>query len=216
MKLIAEDISKVIAGRTILDHVNLEMESGRIYGFAGRNGSGKTMLFRALSGLMSVSSGRVLLDEKVLRRDFTVLPSLGIVLENAGMYPGMTGEENLRYLASLKHIAGQEDIRKTLERVGLDPDDTRKYRKYSMGMKQRLAIAQAVMEKPDVLMLDEPFNGLDESGVKEIRELIRMEKGRGALILLASHNREDMEILADELYHVEGGRIRRKEDESDE
>ena len=104
MKLIAEDITKVIGGRTILDHVNLEMEGGRIYGFAGRNGSGKTMLFRALSGLMSVSSGRVLLDEKVLRRDFTVLPSLGIVLENAGMYPGMT-EEKLDYMSDMIHEA---------------------------------------------------------------------------------------------------------------
>ena len=207
MKLVAEKVCKTIRNAEILRDVDLELEGGTIYGFVGRNGSGKTMLFRALSGLMGLTSGQVTLDGKLLHRDFSVLPSLGIVLEHVGLYPGLTGVENLRYLAKLTGKIGTAEIRTAIERVGLDPDDRRTYRKYSLGMKQRLAIAQAVMEAPDVIMLDEPTNGLDDDGVKKIRELILEEKARGALILLASHNQEDIRILSDRLYRIEAGRL---------
>ena len=143
----------------------------------------------------------------MLRQDFAVLPSLGIMLENVGLYSNMTGMQNLRYLASLKNKIQDKEIRRALERVGLDPDDRRKYQKYSLGMKQRLAIAQAIMEKPDVIMLDEPTNSLDAKGVEEIRRLILEEKERGALILLASHNQEDIRILADHIYQIKDGCI---------
>jgi ABC-2 type transport system ATP-binding protein len=206
MELIADQIYKTIRGKVILSDISLCLYGGNIYGFMGRNGSGKTMLFRALSGLMSVDSGAVIWNGKVLRRDFSVLPSLGIVLENAGLYPNLTGMQNLNYLASLTHRISAEGIRQAISRVGLDPDDRRPYGKYSLGMKQHLAIAQAVMEQPDVIMLDEPTNGLDEDGVGEIRKLILEEKERGALILLASHNSEDLHMLADHLYRVDGGR----------
>lgn len=165
------------------------------------------MLFRALSGLMKLTRGTVSLDGQVLGQDFAVLPSLGIVLEHVGMYPNLTGVENLRYLAGLTRRAGEADIRTAIERVGLDPDDKRTYRKYSLGMKQRLAIAQAIMEKPDVLMLDEPTNGLDDDGVRKIRDLILVEKARGAIVLLASHNQEDIRILSDHLFRMEQGRL---------
>lgn len=207
MKLAAEKVCKTIRNAEILRDVDLELEGGTIYGFVGRNGSGKTMLFRALSGLMGLTSGQVTLDGKLLHRDFSVLPSLGIVLEHVGLYPGLTGVENLRYLARLTGKIGTAEIRTAIERVGLDPDDRRTYRKYSLGMKQRLAIAQAVMEAPDVIMLDEPTNGLDDDGVKKIRDLILEEKARGALILLASHNQDDIRILSDKLYHIEAGRL---------
>lgn len=207
MKLVAEKVCKTIRNAEILRDVDLELEGGTIYGFVGRNGSGKTMLFRALSGLMGLTSGQVTLDGKLLHRDFSVLPSLGIVLEHVGLYPGLTGVENLRYLAKLTGKIGTAEIRTAIERVGLDPDDRRTYRKYSLGMKQRLAIAQAVMEAPDVIMLDEPTNGLDDDGVKKIRDLILEEKARGALILLASHNQEDIRILSDRLYRIEAGRL---------
>ena len=207
MKLVAEKVCKTIRNAEILRDVDLELEGGTIYGFVGRNGSGKTMLFRALSGLMGLTSGQVTLDGKQLHRDFSVLPSLGIVLEHVGLYPGLTGVDNLRYLARLTGKIGTAEIRTAIERVGLDPDDRRTYRKYSLGMKQRLAIAQAVMEAPDVIMLDEPTNGLDDDGVKKIRELILEEKARGALILLASHNQEDIRILSDRLYRIEAGRL---------
>lgn len=207
MKLTAEHVDKTIRSTPILQDVNLTLEGGTIYGFVGRNGSGKTMLFRALSGLMKLSGGTVSLDDRVLHRDFAVLPSLGIVLEHVGMYPNLTGVENLRYLAGLTGRAGASDIRTALERVGLDPDDKRTYRKYSLGMKQRLAIAQAIMEKPDVLMLDEPTNGLDDDGVRKIRDLILVEKARGAIVLLASHNQEDIRILSDHLFRIEQGQL---------
>lgn len=207
MTLTAQRVCKTIRRAEILRDVDLELEGGTIYGFVGRNGSGKTMLFRALSGLMGLTSGTVTLDGKQLHRDFSVLPSLGIVLEHVGLYPNLTGAENLRYLAKLTGKAGAEDIRAAIERVGLNPEDKRTYRKYSLGMKQRLAIAQAVMERPDVIMLDEPTNGLDDDGVKRIRELILAEKARGALILLASHNQEDIRILSDRLFRIEAGRV---------
>ena len=140
------------------------------------------------------------------------MPSLGIVIENAGLYPNLTGVQNLTYLANLTKRIGQDEIVHAISRVGLDPQDKRRYGKYSLGMKQRLVIAQAIMEKPDVIMLDEPTNALDESGVEEIRQVILEEKERGALILLASHNKEDIRILADELYRVENGQVMRQEE----
>lgn len=207
MELRAEKVHKMIRGKKILSDINLELHGGKIYGFIGANGSGKTMLFRALSGLMSVTSGVITLDGKVLHKDFSVLPSLGILLENVGLYSNLTGMQNLRYLADIKDEIQDEEIRRAIQRVGLDPDDRRKYQKYSLGMKQRLAIAQAIMECPDVIMLDEPTNSLDERGVEEFRQLILEEKERGALILLASHNQEDIRILADYIYKIDGGRI---------
>lgn len=207
MTLVAKNISKIIRGKVILSNISLNLVPGTIYGFVGRNGSGKTMLFRALSGLMTVSSGSVIWGDKELHKDFAVLPNMGIILENVGLYPEMTGIANLQYLAQLNGKIGIEEIRTALFRVGLDPEDKRTYRKYSLGMKQRLAIAQAIMEKPDIIMLDEPTNGLDEDGVKQIRELILEEKKRGALILLASHNKEDLSLLADYLFRIEAGAI---------
>ena len=211
MELIVDKIWKRIRGKVILEDISLHMESGNIYGFVGRNGSGKTMLLRALSGLMSTDSGVITWDGKVLRQDFSVLPNLGIILENAGLYPNLTGMENLTYLANLTGKISKEEIRQSIYRVGLDPEDKRTYGKYSLGMKQRLAIAQAIMEHPDVIMLDEPTNGLDEYGVDEIRQVILEEKERGALILLASHNSEDIRILVDHLYRIDGGRISKQE-----
>lgn len=212
MKLVVNNISKSIKGKSILDNVTLEMEQGRVYGFVGRNGSGKTMLFRALSGLMNVDSGEIIWNGKQLHKDFSVLPELGIMLENAGLYPNLTGLENLMYLASFRNKIGKSEIVKAIHRVGLDAEDKRVFGKYSLGMKQRLVIAQAIMESPDIIMLDEPSNGLDEGGVEQIREIIKQEKERGALILLASHNKEDMRILADELYSVADGRIEKMEE----
>ncbi|MGN0335466.1 MAG: ATP-binding cassette domain-containing protein [Lachnospiraceae bacterium] len=211
MKLIAEEINKCIKGKRILNNISLSMESGNIYGFWGRNGSGKTMLFRALSGLMRIDSGEIFWNKQQLHRDFSVLPSLGIVIEHAGLYPNMTGLDNLLYLADIRGVIGKKEICEAIERVGLNPYDKRVYGKYSMGMKQRLVIAQAIMESPDVIMLDEPTNGLDEAGVEEIRQLIEQEKNRGALILLTSHNKKDMQILTDITYKVNDGSIVGKE-----
>ena len=207
MKLIAERVCKSIRGKQILSNIDLQLESGLVYGFVGRNGCGKTMLFRALSGLMRLDSGTVSLDDQVLHRDFDVLPSLGIVLENAGLYPEYTGYTNLELLARLKGLIGRKEIEDAICRVGLDPSDRRPYRKYSLGMKQRIVIAQAIMEHPDVIMLDEPTNALDGSGVCQIRQIILEEKARGALVLLASHNNEDIHLLADQVFSIENGHL---------
>lgn len=207
MKLEANGISKTIRKKLILDNISLSMDSGNIYGIVGRNGSGKTMLFRALSGLMKIDSGSIMLDNKELHKDINVLPDLGIVIENAGLYPELTGLDNLKMLAKLKNKISEDEIISAIDRVGLDPKDKRPYRKYSLGMKQRIIIAQAIMEKPDIIMLDEPTNALDEEGVEEVRKIILKEKERGALILLASHNKEDIKILADKVFYIQNGRI---------
>jgi ABC-2 type transport system ATP-binding protein len=207
MQLIATDVTKIIKGKTILSNINLSLSSGNIYGFVGSNGSGKTMLFRALSGLISITSGEITLDTKTLKKDFMVLPNLGILLENISLYSNLTGYENLRYLAQFNQKASNEDIELALRQVGLDPYDKRKYGKYSLGMKQRLAIAQALMEKPDILMLDEPTNALDQDSIENVRKLIKQEKERGVLILLASHNKDDIQLLADYIYTIDNGAI---------
>lgn len=207
MKIIAENISKTKKNKIILDDINLELENGRIYGFVGRNGCGKTMLFRALSGLMHIDSGKITVDDKVLHKDFNVLENLGLIIENAGLYNEFSGYRNLKLLANINKKITDAEIRKALSDVGLDPNDKRVVRKYSLGMKQRLIIAQAIMEKPDIIMLDEPTNALDESGVKLIRDIILREKDRGALVLIASHNKEDIEILADQVFYMDNGKI---------
>lgn len=210
-RLVIKNVSKKLGGRQILSDINLTLETSRIYGFVGKNGSGKTMLFRAISGLMKVTEGEVSLDGKVLHKDFSVLPSLGIIIENVGLYPEFSAMENLKLLARIKRIIGETEIRSAIERVGLDPDDKRPIRKYSLGMKQRLVLAQALMEKPEIFILDEPTNALDEGGVDLLRRIIFEEKERGALILLASHSREDIELLCDEIYVIKSGRIEKKE-----
>lgn len=211
MKLLIKDVNKKIKKKEILSHINLELESGKIYGFVGENGSGKTMLFRSLSGLMKPNSGEIVVDGKILHKDLKVLPSLGLMLENAGLYPELTGLDNLKLLAKLNGKIGEAKIKEAIERVGLDPADKRTFRKYSLGMKQRIVLAQAIMEQPDILLLDEPTNALDENGVNDIRKIILEEKERGALVCIASHNKEDIELLADQVFVVKQGKVSERE-----
>lgn len=208
MKLTVENLSKKIKDKTILNNINLELESGNVYGFVGRNGCGKTMLFRAVSGLINIDSGKVILDGKELHVDMQILPDMGIILENAGLYTEFTGKKNLEILSKIRNKISSEDIDDAIRRVGLNPDDKRTVRKYSLGMKQRIALAQAIMEHPSIIILDEPTNALDEDGVKKIRQIIMEEKERGSMILLASHNREDIEQLADKVFYMVDGEIK--------
>ena len=168
MKLIVENLGKKINNKIILEGINLTLEGGKVYGFVGRNGSGKTMLFRAVSGLIKPDEGKVEYEGKVLYKDMDVLPDVGMIIENAGLYPEFTGKKNLEILAKINKKATSEDIVNSIKRVGLDPEDKRIFRKYSLGMKQRIIIAQAIMEKPNIILLDEPTNALDESGVKQV------------------------------------------------
>ena len=200
-----ENVSKTIRSNEVLRNISLHLESGNIYGFVGRNGSGKTMLFRLIAGLIKPTRGSVRYNGKVLGTELDIIPRLGLVIENVGLYPEFTGLRNLKMLAKINSVIGEAEIREAITRVGLDPDDRRTVRKYSLGMKQRIVLAQAIMERPDVLILDEPTNALDEDGVEQIRDLIRGEKERGALVLIASHNREDISTLCDVIYSMRGG-----------
>lgn len=209
MELVIENVNKTIDRKTILDNVNLILRSGNIYGFVGKNGSGKTMLFRALSGLMLIDSGTISLDGKLLHKDFDILPDLGIMIENAGLYPHLSGFENLKRLSTIRKKADDNTINDYIRKVGLDPDDKRPFRKYSLGMKQRLVFAQAIFENQKILMLDEPTNALDDNGVKMVRDIL-LERKKKSIILIASHNHEDIDILADEIFNVSEGHFTRE------
>ncbi len=202
-----QGISKTIGKAVILDDIHMELHSGVVYGFSGKNGCGKTMLMRCISGLMKPTSGTVTLDGKRLWKDLSFPESIGMLLETPSFLPSLTGFDNLRLLAAIRDIVKEEDIARVLQEVGLDPEDRRKYRKYSLGMKQRLGIAAALMESPALIILDEPINALDASGVEDIRMLIMREKERGALIIVACHDKEELHLLADEIFYLESGRL---------
>jgi ABC-2 type transport system ATP-binding protein len=202
------NVSKSIDGNEVLQNINLRLESGKIYGFIGKNGSGKTMLFRVIAGLMRAGSGSLSINGNEYIYNSKYPLTMGIIIENAGMYKEFTGRDNLKFLASIRKTIGEQEIDEAITKVGLDPKDKRTIKKYSLGMRQRIIFAQAIMEKPDLLLLDEPTNALDKDGVELIRQLILEEKNRGAIVCLASHNEEDISTLCDEIYRMEFGKIR--------
>lgn len=200
--------SKIIKKATILDDIDIRFESGRIYGLRGKNGSGKTMLMRAICGLIKPTKGEVDINGEVLGKDISFPRSVGILIENPAFIPGETGYSNLEILASIQKRIGKQEIRNAISDVGLDPDDKRKYRKYSLGMKQRLGIAAAIMEKPDIIILDEPINALDEKGVELVRDLLYKERERGAVIIIACHDADELNALSDEIIMIESGKLK--------
>lgn len=208
MKIEVRNYTKKIKKRPVLQNVNAHFESGKIYGLHGRNGSGKTMLLRAICGLILPTEGEVVIDGKTVGKDIEFPESVGIIIENMTMLPDYTAFDNLKILAKIKKIATDNDIRNAIETVGLDPDNKKKVRAFSLGMKQKLNIAQAIMEHPDLYLLDEPTNALDEETVKKIRELLLKLKNDGSLIIIASHNKEDLDVLCDEIYELSDGRIK--------
>lgn len=207
MKIKITHLSKKIKKAVILDDVNMELESGRIYGLKGKNGSGKTMLMRAICGLITPTNGTVEIDGKILGKDISFPESIGVLIENPSFISNYTGMKNLQVLASIQKRVGDEEIRNTLNMVGLDPDDKRTFKKYSLGMKQRLGIAEAIMERPDIVILDEPINALDENGAAMIREILQNLRNEGKLIILACHDTEELNFLADEIYEIAEGKI---------
>ena len=202
-----KDLTKSFDGVEVLSHISMTLESGKIYGLVGRNGSGKTMLMRVICGLISATEGTVEIDGRILGKDMTFPESVGVLIENPAFIGNYTGFKNLKVLASIQNRIGDEQIRKALEDIGLDPDDKRTYRKYSLGMKQKLGIAAAVMENPDIIILDEPINALDDVSVEKVHDILEEQKKRGAVIIIACHDKEELDQLSDEIIEISDGRI---------
>ena len=196
-------VNKNFKNNKVLKDVTLRCESGRIYGLVGHNGSGKTVLFKTICGFLSCDEGTVSVNGKVMGKDKDMLTEAGIIIEDPGFLRNWSAYHNLEFLYTIRNRPDQSYLHSVLNTVGLDPKLKRPVGKFSLGMRQRLALAQAIMEDPPILILDEPMNGLDKNGVAEIREFLLKMKNENRLIILASHNREDIEILCDEVYEME-------------
>lgn len=189
----------------VLNDITIKIKKGNIIGIIGRNGSGKTVLFKCICGLVSPTKGTVKINNKILGKNMDIPDNIGVIIETPGFLPNYNGFKNLKFLAMIKNQISNEHIKDTIKLVGLNPDSKKHVGKYSLGMRQRLGIAQAIMENPDILILDEPMNGLDNDGVKDMRKLFLSLKEQGKTILLASHNKEDIEVLCDEVYMMDKG-----------
>ena len=204
-----EHISKQFQKTTVLEDVSLVCESGKIYGIVGYNGSGKSVLFKCICGFYPVDAGEIFVREKQMGLDGSMIENAGVIIEEPAFLKQYSGMRNLELLWILNHTMDKTHLQQMMREVGLDPMNKKPVGKYSLGMKQRLAIAQAVMEEQDILILDEPMNGLDKQGVEDVRKLLLQLKEQGKLILIASHNKADIDILCDEVYEMESGTMKR-------
>lgn len=200
-----QNVVKRFRDQVVLKNVSISFEKGQIHGIVGRNGSGKTVLFKCICGLMHPEEGVILVNGKRVGRDVDMPEDIGAIIEAPGFLPNYSGYKNLSFLANIRRKIGKEEILNVLKTVGLDPESRKHVGKYSLGMRQRLGIAQAIMEDPEILILDEPMNGLDNAGVQDIRALLLELKAQGKTILLASHNHEDIAALCDTVHEMDGG-----------
>ncbi len=207
MGISVENATKIIKGKTILDSISLELSSGRIYGLRGKNGSGKTMLLRLLCGLILPTTGNVCIDGLTLGKDMSFPKSVGALIENPGFINGYSGARNLEILASISGRASVQDIHDIMRYFDLDPASKKRFKEYSLGMKQKLGIAAALMERPRLILLDEPINALDEASSEKVLSILRERKDEGALIVVASHDRDELDFLADTIVEMRDGRI---------
>ena len=205
--ILLEHVSKVIKGNTVINDVSIELKPGEVTGLKGVNGSGKTMLLRLISGLICPTAGAIYINGERLGKDITFPNSIGILIENPAFLDSYSGFQNLKILASIKGLITDEDICTAIERVGLDCKDRKKYRKYSLGMKQRWGISAAIMEHPEIILLDEPTNALDSEGVELVKKIVMQEKTRGAVVVIACHDADILRELTDEVYLVEEGKV---------
>ena len=204
-----ENVSKTFKDKTVLQPLDLTIETGKITGFIGRNGSGKTVLFKLICGLMLPTTGTVTVDGVQIGKERDFAPDAGVLIETPSFISYESGLRNLRDLAAIKKKITVEQVKDAIRLVGLDPDDKKRVGKYSLGMRQRLGIAQAIMENPSLIILDEPMNGLDKEGVEDMRTLFARLRDEGRTILLASHTAEDIDILCDSVYELDKGAIRK-------
>jgi len=200
-------LTKKFKEAVVLNDISMILEDAKIYGFVGRNGSGKTMLMKHILGFVHPTSGTVSINGKQIGCDIDIPQNVGAIIENPGFLPEYSGFKNLKLLAGIRRKASAQEIRRSIELVGLNPDDKKHVGKYSLGMRQRLGLAQALMEDPEILLLDEPMNGLDDHGVEEIRQILLQQKEKGKLIIIASHNKEDIDLLCDEIFRFDHGNL---------
>ena len=205
MKIEIKNVSKTFQKQEVLKNVNMELEEGKIYGFIGPNGSGKSVLLKIICGFYEPTTGEVLFDGVNIIKNNTFPPDTRALIEKPNFLPDLTGRENLELLANIQRKIGLKEIDETLEKVGLAPDKDKLYHKYSLGMKQKLGIAQVLMEDPKIIILDEAFNGLDKKSSKNIRKQLLAEKEKKKIIILATHIKDDVSILCDEVYHFNDG-----------
>lgn len=211
MNISIEHVTKKIKDATVLKDICLEMKGGTVYGLQGKNGSGKTMLMRAISGLIRPTSGRIVINGEQLHKNISIPRSIGLLLENPSLLPEYDASQNLKLLAKMQGGVPEEEIRQLIRDVGLDDAGHKKVEKYSLGMKQRLGIAAAILGSPDIILLDEPINAIDGEGVEEIRSLILSLKNEKRIIIVACNDKEEMNLLADEIVHLRDGRIEGQE-----
>lgn len=207
MYLELKNVGKTINKNIVLEGISLEIEQGYIYGFKGINGSGKTMLMRCICGLVRPTVGEIYIKGKKLGKDIEFPPSIGALIENPGFIEHYNAMDNLRELAMIKNNIGEEQICAILNEVGLEPNDKKKVKKYSLGMRQKLGIAVAFMENPELLILDEPFNALDSASVERVKDMIIKRKKEGATIIISCHDKEYLESLSDKIFEIENGKI---------
>lgn len=200
-------LTKKFKESVVLKDISMTLEDAKIYGFVGRNGSGKTMLMKHILGFVHPTSGTVSINGKQIGHDIDIPKNVGAIIENPGFLPEYSGFKNLKLLAGIRRKASTQEIRRSIELVGLNPDDKKHVGKYSLGMRQRLGLAQVIMEDPEILLLDEPMNGLDDQGVQEIRKVLLQQKDKGKLIVIASHNKEDIDLLCDEIFRFDHGNL---------
>lgn len=201
------NLTKKFGTATVLDDINLTLEPGKIYGLVGRNGSGKTMLLKHMLGFVRPAEGTISYDGRLLWKDIEMPENVGAIIESPGFLTEYSGFRNLQLLATIRGKITDIQIRDAITTVGLDPDSKKKVSSYSLGMRQRLGIAQALMENPDILLLDEPLSGLDNDGVDEIRKVFLAQREKGKTVVLASHSNEDIAILCDEVFRFDKGKI---------
>lgn len=204
-----KNVSKSFHKIQVVKQVNMRCESGKIYGIVGHNGSGKTVLLKCICGFLKYDEGEILVNGKRIGKDITMIQNAGVIIEEPAFLRKWSGYRNLEYLYNIRNSPDRKHLFDVMRLVGLEPGLRKAVGKYSLGMKQRLAIAQAIMEKPEILILDEPMNGLDKDGIAQMRELFLKMKENGKLMLLASHNKEDIDMLCDEVYEMENGQMQR-------
>lgn len=205
-----KDVFLKIKKDVILDKINVNFEKGKIHGLIGRNGSGKTMLMKCICGFVKVTSGQVIVDNKIIGKDCDFPNNIGVIIETPGFIPYYSGFRNLKLLAKINNKITDDDIKRAMESVGLNPILKRAVGKYSLGMRQRLGLAQAIMENPEILILDEPMNGLDKEGVQDMRKYLIELRKQGKTIILASHSSEDISVLCDTVNEMDKGKIKKK------